>query len=66
MILIKNGFIIEDNKLIKKDILIHNEEIIDIEDEINKDCEVIDCTGLLVMPGAIDVHVHFREPGFTD
>ena len=66
MILIKNGFIIEDNKLIKKDILIHNEEILDIEDEIDKDCEVIDCKGLLVMPGAIDVHVHFREPGFTD
>ena len=28
MILIKNGFIIEDNKLIKKDILIHNEDFI--------------------------------------
>lgn len=26
--------------------------------------EVIDATGLHVLPGAIDVHVHFREPGF--
>ncbi|MGD9769591.1 MAG: dihydroorotase family protein [Pseudolabrys sp.] len=27
--------------------------------------ERIDATGLYVLPGAIDVHVHFREPGFS-
>jgi len=27
--------------------------------------EVVDVTGLHVLPGAIDVHVHFREPGYT-
>ncbi|MCQ2318762.1 MAG: dihydroorotase [Bacteroidales bacterium] len=26
---------------------------------------VIDATGLLLLPGAIDDHVHFREPGLT-
>jgi dihydroorotase len=27
--------------------------------------EVLDCHGLHVLPGVIDSHVHFREPGFT-
>ncbi|MGI4945446.1 MAG: allantoinase AllB [Janthinobacterium lividum] len=27
--------------------------------------ETLDAAGLHVLPGAIDVHVHFREPGYT-
>src|SRR5215212_7007832 len=27
--------------------------------------EVIDCTGLHILPGVIDTQVHFREPGLT-
>jgi dihydroorotase len=27
--------------------------------------DVIDATGHYVLPGAIDSHVHFREPGYT-
>jgi len=31
--------------------------------EIPEDARVLDCAGLVVMPGLIDVHVHLREPG---
>ncbi len=65
MILIKNGKIIDNNNLINKDILIDDEgKIAKIEDSIEASCEVIDAKGNLVIPGAVDVHVHFREPGF--
>lgn len=64
MILIKNGSIILNNTLVKKDILIDNSLIVKIEDEIYSNCEIIDASDCLVMPGAVDVHVHLREPGF--
>ena len=31
-----------------------------------KDAEVLDAKGLVVVPGLIDMHVHFREPGRED
>lgn len=64
MILIKNGKIIENNQLVKKDILVENNLITKIDNNLNYDCEIIDATDCLVMPGAVDVHVHLREPGF--
>ncbi|HVZ65402.1 MAG TPA: dihydroorotase [Lacunisphaera sp.] len=30
-----------------------------------KDAQVIDAKGLVVCPGLVDIHVHFREPGQT-
>ncbi|MCR4791549.1 MAG: dihydroorotase [Lachnospiraceae bacterium] len=34
--------------------------------EVLPDDEVIDAGGLIVAPGLVDVHVHFRDPGFTE
>ena len=64
MILIKNGKIIENNSLVSKDILIDENTILKIDNKIDENCEIIDALGCLVMPGAVDVHVHLREPGF--
>lgn len=52
-IYVKDGII--TNVIIKEKV----SDNTDISDE-----EIIDATGLVVMPGFIDVHSHFRDPGF--
>ncbi len=32
---------------------------------LNKDTEIIDCSGLTVIPGICDMHIHMRDPGQT-
>lgn len=69
MILIKNGRVIDPfheideelDVLIKDDIVINIDKNIQIKDEV----EVLDAKGLIVAPGLVDVHVHFRDPGLT-
>lgn len=48
------------------DILIKNGKIAKIAPEITLDGEdILDADGMIVGPGLIDTHVHFRDPGFT-
>ena len=35
-----------------------------MDESLFEDLEVIDADGLYVAPGLVDVHVHFRDPGF--
>ena len=68
-ILIKNATIINEGRSFKSDLLIKDELIsaIGYFDQINipASTEIIDATGLLLLPGVIDDQVHFREPGLT-
>ncbi|MDD3414387.1 MAG: dihydroorotase [Lachnospiraceae bacterium] len=68
MILIKNGHVIDPKSNMDGiyDILMNEGKIVEIGTNITSvksDC--IDASGLCVAPGLIDVHVHFRDPGFT-
>lgn len=65
--IIKNGHVLDpaSGKDGIFDVLIEDDKIIKVEKEItDKDCEIIDATGMIVMPGFVDLHVHFREPGY--
>ena len=66
-ILLKNGTIVNENKIYTSDVLIENEKIIDITKSIPDEIadKVFDLKGCLILPGIIDAHVHFREPGLT-
>ena len=64
--LLKNGVVIDyaSNTEKKLDILLENEKISKIAENIDIEAdEIIDCTGLYIMPGMIDMHCHLREPG---
>ena len=64
--IIKNArIILQDNQTVIKDIWIEEGLIQAIEDKIEKEDEILDAHGMLVMSGGIDVHVHLREPGYT-
>ena len=48
------------------DVLVEDGKIVQIAPEIQEEgAQVIDATGLVVAPGLVDIHVHFREPGQT-
>ncbi|HFI0796005.1 TPA: dihydroorotase [Streptococcus suis] len=68
MLLVKNGRVVDPQSGLDKvcNLLIDGKKIVKIAESISDDVEqVIDATGLVVAPGLVDVHVHFREPGQT-
>ncbi|MDZ7823299.1 MAG: dihydroorotase [Ahrensia sp.] len=62
--ILKGGTLVNHDGIGQRDIGIINGEIAHIGSlhQASAD-EVIDCTGLHILPGAIDSQVHFREPG---
>ena len=77
MLLIKNGRVVDPvtNTDRKLDVLVDGAVIAETADLIDvdmcrekygtEDVRVIDAEGLVVAPGLVDTHVHFRDPGFT-
>lgn len=64
-LVIKNGHLIEPTLGISErmDILVIDGNVADIGKNLGGD-NVLDAAGLVVCPGLVDIHVHFREPGF--
>ena len=67
-ILIKNGHVVDpltgtDGKY---DVFIKDDRIENVAENISGEADrVLDADGCYVMPGFIDLHVHFRDPGLT-
>ena len=67
-ILVKGGRIVNEGRSFDGSVVIEDGNIIDItkqQPETSFD-EIIDASGCYVLPGVIDDHVHFREPGLTE
>ena len=66
-ILIKGGTIVTGSGTFAGDILVRDGRIVSILPGLTPPdgVSVIDASGLTVVPAFADIHVHFREPGFT-
>lgn len=66
-LLIQNGTIIDPTQSLeaKRDLLLRDGLVAAIGDSLQADdAEIFDASGCVVAPGFVDLHVHFREPGF--
>ncbi len=63
--LIRNGIPVLAEAPARLDLRVRGEIIVEIGSDLQpeQDEQIIDATGLLVLPGLIDSHVHFRDPG---
>ena len=65
-ILIQNGTLFREGKAVQEDILVKDGLIAAIGSSLSSDdAQIIPAQGKLVSYGLADVHVHFREPGYS-
>ncbi len=81
VILLKNGIVVnpENDSVQKSDVLIAEDTIYEVSESISSEyaekvrnekkianeVKIVDVNGAYIMPGFVDLHVHFRDPGQT-
>lgn len=64
-LLIKGARLVDQDIDLHGDVLIRDGKIAELGDDISFDGAVIDARGMCLMPALVDMHAHFREPGYT-
>lgn len=68
--LIEGGRIVNDGQVFEGSVMIKDDVFASIAEGKDVPCgsydKRIDATGCFILPGIIDTHVHFREPGLTE
>ena len=64
-LILKGGTVVNQDGEGVRDLAISGGKIAAIGDVGGNAAEIVDCKGLHILPGVIDSHVHFREPGLT-
>lgn len=66
-LVLRNGSLVTPEGIRRADIAVHEGKIAKIAPAITDTAaEILDLTGRFLLPGLIDAHVHFNEPGRTD
>ena len=66
-LLVRGGMVVTPDSVSIADVAVSDGEIVAVSPEVTGTArEEIDARRLHVLPGVVDVHVHFNEPGRTD
>ena len=63
--IIKDGTVVNEGTIAKRDLFIHDGRIVESAAAL-RNPQTFSAKGCYVIPGVIDTHVHFRDPGFPD
>jgi dihydropyrimidinase len=63
-LVIRGGTVVTASDTLRADVGIRDGRIIAVAEQLDSADRVIDASGLLVMPGGIDSHVHLAQPAF--
>ncbi len=65
-LVIHNGIVVSPDQALPASVAIKDEKILSVgaAEAMPPARETLDAKGLHILPGAIDVHVHFRDPGY--
>lgn len=70
--IIRNATLVNEGEIFKKNLVIEDERIVALLSPVDDESafftsfdQEIDATGMYLLPGVIDDHVHFRDPGLT-
>ncbi len=63
--LLKGGQVYSGGAFVRADVLVEDGIVAAVGAAADPQAEVVDVAGKHLLPGLIDVHVHFREPGFS-
>lgn len=61
--IIRNGIVVNEGAMEKRDLFVHDGRLVEPSATL-RNPQVFEAEGCYVLPGVIDTHVHFRDPGF--
>lgn len=66
-LVVRNGDVLVGTELVRSDVIIDEGKIVGLSRNqgLPEAANEIDASGMVVVPGLIDTHVHAREPGYT-
>lgn len=65
-VVVRGGEVVSHDATARVDLGVRDGRIVAVGEGLAAGEEEIDATGLVVLPGLVDAHVHLREPGMTE